>query len=194
MVEIQCEVCGKAKMVKPHEVGRAKYCSPKCRGVGCGNRRVKPLADRFWAKVDVRGPMECWPWTASTAPGGYGAIGESGKYGRVLRADRLALLLTGTPVPDDAVVMHKCDNPPCCNPAHLRVGTRRDNSHDAVAKNRLVAGERHKGHKLTAEQVSEIRRRLAGGETMRRVAGEFGVTPAAIHKIKYRLTWRVVSP
>jgi hypothetical protein len=118
--------------------------------------------DRFWSKVDKSlGGNGCWPWTASTVAQGYGRFRTPEK---TLRAHRVALQLSGTFVGPADVVMHMCDNPRCCNPAHLRVGTHRENTDDMMAKGRFRArgktskaalkGGCAKGHPFTPENTS----------------------------------------
>ncbi len=134
----------------------------------------------FWAKVDRRGPGECWPWIGSRIPNGYGQV----KYhGQAYTAHDLAYILTNGPIPSGMLVMHSCDNPPCCNPAHLSAGTNLDNSRDMVKKNRHIniCGERHWNAKLTDEQVRTIRKDI------RRpciVAKEYGVSPTHVSYLK----------
>lgn len=78
------------------------------------------------------------------------------------------------------VVCHTCDNPPCVNPAHLFLGTIRDNSEDMVAKGRSTAGVRHANVKLTDDDVALIRAALAGGMTGKALAARFGVSAGTI--------------
>lgn len=94
---------------------------------------AKSLAERFWEKVEQRGPDECWPWTASRYRFGYGALRVDG---RTLKSHRLAYKLTKGPIPPGLSVLHSCDNAPCCNPNHLRVGTKLDNARDMVLRDR----------------------------------------------------------
>ncbi len=61
------------------------------------------------------------------------------------------------PVPDGLFVRHTCDNPPCCNPAHLLIGTAADNTHDAIERDRLARGFDLSHTKLSREQVEEVR-------------------------------------
>lgn len=114
------------------------------------------LHERYWSKVDVQGNDDCWPWLAAkrNRSHGYGAFWFEGRH---QPSNRIALILSGTPVPTGMFACHSCDNPSCCNPRHLFVGTNKDNNDDKVAKGRHVFGERYWNAKLTAEQVAIIR-------------------------------------
>jgi hypothetical protein len=119
--------------------------------------RVNDAVKRFWANVDKRGPDECWEWMASRKPTGYGQFMVSGKMKRVHRYSWE--LHTGAPPPADMSLCHRCDNPPCVNPAHLFVGTQKDNIQDALRKGRLHSpfrGRTHcsNGHEYTPENTA----------------------------------------
>jgi hypothetical protein len=88
------------------------------------------------------------------------------------------------PIPEGMLVCHKCDNPPCCNPAHLFLGDVRDNSADMVQKGRSTHGERHGNAKLSDADVAVVRAALAGGMTGRALADWFGVSEATISMYK----------
>jgi hypothetical protein len=91
---------------------------------------------RFWSKVD-QSSGDCWTWTAATYQG-YGRFQVGGPKGnRTVAAHRMAWELTHGPIPDKLHVLHHCDNPPCCRPEHLFLGTIRDNNADAQAKDRM---------------------------------------------------------
>lgn len=113
------------------------------------------LATRFWARVSRRGPNECWPWTGSTVRQGRGTISVGGK---TYTAPRVALALTfGRWLEKDEWALHRCDNPACCNPAHLWIGTAKENTLDAVAKKRLhnVSKDRcFRGHPLEGANLT----------------------------------------
>lgn len=79
---------------------------------------------RFWAKVRVRGPKQCWPWTAATIDGRGGVFSMS--QGRLIRAARVAYLLHSGKDPGRKRVCHSCRTERCCNPAHLFLGTSED--------------------------------------------------------------------
>jgi hypothetical protein len=158
-----------------------------------------PLDVRFWSKVDQGGgPDACWPWTAKRrARGGYGQFRLDGK---IEGAHRIAFSLKNGPLPAGAQVLHRCDNPPCCNPAHLFLGTNLDNVEDKVAKGRqaggyktAILGERHGMAKLTADDVREIRRMVAAGAMQKVVAEHFLIAGSAVSKIVARTSWRHVE-
>jgi hypothetical protein len=147
----------------------------------------KQIEDRFWSKVE-KGPVEqCWPWKASFLRGGYGYFFLEGTK----QAHRMAYELTYGEIPSGKSVLHTCDNPSCCNPAHLFVGTQVDNMVDAEGKGRrrYARGEGSNA-KLTQAQVKEIRRKYATKNyTYVRLATEYSVSFAAIWKIVQRKSW-----
>ncbi len=113
------------------------------------------VKERFWSKVDKRGPDECWPWTAGRMSTGYGAFAHKRQQ---FAASRFALVLTTGFIPDRHLhACHSCDNPPCCNPAHLRWGTVSDNAQDAIERGRRKFGhvKTHckRGHPYTPDSV-----------------------------------------
>jgi hypothetical protein len=147
------------------------------------------MEQRFWPKVDVKGDDECWPWMASLTSMGYGQIQyqmPTGKW-RPTAASRVAYELVHGEIPAGAEIMHVCDNPPCCNPAHLRAGSHTDNMRDMFEKGRCENFQR----KLDEDKVREIRRR-AGAETQAALAREFGVGPDQISRIVNRRQWKGV--
>lgn len=139
---------------------------------------------RFHAKVATGDPSQCWEWRAGRFRDGYGmfALGRvDGKF-RVVRAHRVAFLLHQGAIPngDGLVVMHACDNPPCCNPAHLSIGTLADNRLDASRKGRLPVTRRRK---LSDEDVRCIRASVEAGESQQDTARRFGVSKTTVSMI-----------
>lgn len=125
------------------------------------------------------GPDACWPWIGGLNSNGRPAIRVDG---RKVGAHRVA----AGAGPDDELVMHLCDNPPCVNPAHLRIGTSIENALDRDLKHRQP-------HKVTPDEVREIRRRRAAGESTNALAVEFGVGRDAIWRITSGRTWKHVA-
>lgn len=147
---------------------------------------------RFWAKVEVGPISQCWPWRASCNKGGRGQLGiklQDGRYSPSFKAHRLAYLLHYGRLPAHLHVCHRCDNPKCCNPAHLFLGTHLDNMGDAEKKGRMPHGEKNGQAKLTKGQVAEIRQRLRVGEVQTAIANDFGVHQVTISNIHTGQTW-----
>lgn len=131
------------------------------------------IKKRFLKRVDVLSSDECWIWRGPVGAGGYGKFSI---HGRLDYAHRASFEIFNGIRPLFLFVLHSCDNPSCVNPAHLFVGTPADNSADMVRKGRSCRGEAHWRARLTDQQVAEIVSRVAGGETQRAIAAEFGVS------------------
>lgn len=154
----------------------------------------------FWDRVEITNG--CWLWRGAKLRSGYGSFFWRGKR---MRAHRVALwLATCLPVPQDKVVMHRCDMPLCVRPDHLAVGTQADNLMDMAAKRRSTHGERNRHARLTASQVQAIRERYAaGGIRQRDLAREYGVSQSHVSgliagrfwtHLDSTTTWRRVGP
>lgn len=107
----------------------------------------------FWARVDIRGPDDCWLWTGKIARNGYGHLGYHGKD---WSTHRLAAHFRGIPI-DGLIVCHHCDIRSCCNPAHLFTGSQKDNIQDALSKGRMATGERNGSHTMPERRPTGLR-------------------------------------
>lgn len=161
---------------------------------------------RFWSQVDKS--RDCWNWTAGKISTGYGMFNV--KPFRIL-AHRFSWQIHYGTIPNNLLVCHHCDNRMCVNPNHLFIGTHQDNSRDAASKGRLnfqihpdthgrgrrngththpekvARGENQGLHKLTTQQVIEIRN--ANGISVRKLAKMYLVSRHAIKCVIRRLTW-----
>ena len=156
-------------------------------------RRIKTkeeLKRRFWSKVEIKNPSECWPWKRARTIRGYGSFCLNSKN---LNAQRALWIIEFGPIADGLCVCHKCDNPPCCNPDHLFLGTDADNMTDKTRKgrNNPAVGERGGFAKLTTEQVLEIRKVYSEGlENQTQLGTRFGVNKRTIQKIVNFQRWK----
>lgn len=148
----------------------------------------RPLADRFWEKVDKSGGG-CWLWTGTVTDRGYGSVNTGGKHGPSRGAHRVAWELTHGPIPKGMVVCHSCDNPPCVRPDHLFLGSQRANLRDASAKKRTMRGEDHVFHRLTEADVMDIRTRHADGTSQADLAREYGLNHQHVSSIVGGRAW-----
>jgi hypothetical protein len=176
-----CGHCGKEFLAKYQwEAQRHQlYCGRAC--YMASYRQPEKLAERFWAKVDKSPhPLGCWIWTAcrSTVTK-YGTFSYKGSN---INAHRAAWLLTNGPIEQAGMdVLHTCDNGigGCVNPAHLYLGTDKDNVRDKLAAWRQNAS-------VTPEQVRQIRRLLADATlTQKDIADLIGCTAQVVHKVKH---------
>ncbi len=173
--------------------------------------------ERFWSRVDKNGPVpehkpelgQCWIWTGATGSYGYGNTYRAGKY---VNSHRVAFELCVGPA-DDSFVLHKCDNPSCCNPGHLFLGTQKANMVDMATKGRQSLqknvssrsfgdnngtrthpetrkrGSGHHASKLTEATVLAARAAVDSGETMASVARRLGVSKPTMRRVILRRSW-----
>jgi hypothetical protein len=151
--------------------------------------------DDFWKYVETGESDSCWEWQAGKTTQGYGVFYLPGLVRKYTH--RYAYeVTTGAILTPDMKIMHKCDNPPCCNPSHLILGTQMDNMRDKIAKGRArnLKGSEHTNSKLNEFQVSAIRRMYAGGECKQAdLAVMFGVSQSVVSNIISGKTWKHVA-
>ena len=148
-----------------------------------GKRGPKPRS--FWSQVAIG--RECWIWVGTRFRNGYGRTGD----GR--GAHRVAYELTVGKIPDGAVAMHKCDNPPCVRPDHLQLGTALLNSEDMRAKGRGLRGTQHKVARLNETAVREIRLSYELGEGIATIARRYDVAEQTVRWVIRGRTWSWVE-
>lgn len=150
--------------------------------------------ERFWSKVDRGGPDECWEWTAVRHPSGYGKIKVNGKFEY---AHRVAWALENNP-PGDDFTLHKCDNPPCVNPAHLYLGDKSDNMRDLWERGdppiptppETPSGTDNPAAKLNYNLAEEIRERYESESISQAELGQkYGVCQQTVGRVVRGEEW-----
>lgn len=136
-----------------------------------------PHPDRFWKYVEKTD--YCWLWTGGLFRDGYGMF----TVDRVtFRSHRFSWELHNGKIKKGLQVLHKCDNPPCVNPAHLFLGTNQDNVDDRHQKGRTRAGDNHRSTKFSSEIISQIKN-LKGIKKQCDIAKDFGISRPHINNI-----------
>ena len=147
-------------------------------------------AERFWGKVKIAGPADCWDWQGSNNKG-YGRF-KVAAYIQI-SAHRVAWSLHNDRDPGDLIIRHKCDHPPCCNPFHLEIGTHADNAADKYARGRQRfgnhSGERNPRAKLTEAQLAVIVERLKSGWSNKGIARDMPIDHALVSRIRVGKSW-----
>lgn len=130
-----CESC--KKEFRRQRGSKGRFCGRKCWGAAmrANNPSKLSLPADFWASVEKAGDDECWLWSGARTTQGYGQVTYRRK---AWLAHRLSFFLVNNHSPE--CVLHSCDNPPCCNPAHLFKGDRIINNADRHAKGRSRGG------------------------------------------------------
>lgn len=148
---------------------------------------------RFWSKVKIGNPDECWEWQAATNRKGYGVINIKAS---LFLASRISWFIKNGNTHENLLVCHKCDNPPCVNPNHLFLGTIKDNAIDMSRKGRsrkgrksLYRGTLIKSSVLKEEDVLQIKKLLQKNMTCVEISKIYNVTPEAISSIKTGKNW-----
>ena len=145
--------------------------------------KPKSAAERFWPKVDRRGPDECWPWLGPIDPTGRGSF--RGDCGRTRMAHRVAAELAGMIVPDGKVICHRCDNPACVNASHFFIGTQAENLADMRQKGRGVnpVGVPWAGIRYPRATIDQAIGLAKAGVSQARVAKSVGISPSYVSRL-----------
>jgi len=184
MADMICKQCGES--FKPNR-GRRHYCSRACYRAAMLEERGKRLTERFWSKVDKRGPDECWEWKPTLNTDRYCTFSIQG---RSYKAHRIAYQLAIGDIPSGLCVCHSCDNPVCVNPAHLWLGTHAENMADMMRKGRQKTWDKDPNTKLTPDDVRAIHRSYRRGlVSMREVGERFGIAARTVSNILSGHEW-----
>lgn len=140
------------------------------------------------------GQGSCWPWTGDHNRNGYGRAKVGGRKGKWRLATHLVWERENGPVPVGMQLLHRCDNPPCCNPAHLFLGTQADNVADCIAKGRarrgIFPGSMSNLASITEADALAIREAYArGGVYQRELGAMYGLQQSGVSAIITGRTW-----
>jgi hypothetical protein len=145
--------------------------------------------DRFNRYVEIDGKTGAWIWQGGITGSGYGGFWFKG---RSVGAHAFAYTLHKEEIPEGVFVCHKYEDlgRHNVNPAHLFLGTSRDNMIDAANKNRTLKGVKNHASKLSEAHVKQI---LASDSSYRHLSAEYGVSETTISKIKRGKDWVCVT-
>jgi predicted XRE-type DNA-binding protein len=155
---------------------------------------MKTMLQRFNEKWELDLATGCWVWTAGTSAFGYGRfnVGDN----EIKQAHRVSYKIHYGSIPNQDgyhgnCVCHSCDNPPCVNPAHLFIGTQKQNMEDVAGKNRMPRrlGRDNDNAKLTENMVLEIRDWSEAGIKQREIAAAYGTNQPHVSSIILRKIW-----
>lgn len=190
-----CAICGltfrRGYELTRKRAARPQYCSVTCQSASKERYALEKQAARVWSSVQVGDADACWEWKSHRDKRGYGKTNFNRRYSL---AHRAVFQIVNGPIPNDISVCHSCDNPPCCNPAHLWLGTHQDNMRDAGRKGRAggvrVFGERHSDAKITDADALAIFHSVEPGPIL---AARYGITKEAVNMIRRGVNWARVT-
>jgi hypothetical protein len=188
-----CLLCEKEQPIDSFSKTNRTYkynVAPDGRIVHCNacEETLKPKTREqiFWENIDKKGENECWEWTGYCIDSGYGQMRNSGN---LILTHIYSYNLHHGPVPEGKEVCHKCNNRPCCNPKHLYADTHKGNMEYAARLGRIT----NTGHKLTINDVKDIRKMVAKGASNTAIAKQFSISTQSVTNIRTGKTWRGIA-
>jgi len=152
--------------------------------------------ERFWSKVERKGDDECWEWKGTRDIGNYGKLYISSPKRTTLMAHRISYFLKNGKFPLEMKILHICDNPPCCNPNHLKIGTQKDNVDDCIKKGRRSPQNCDNNNRriLNSSQVIETKELYeTGSYSAREIAEKYCVHTTTINYILRGISWKEIT-
>lgn len=181
-----CECgCGKfTPVAKRTRIERGHIKGQPFKFIHGHNTRFQGTLQKRFEQYFEKTPDSCWIWKSSRDQNGYGTFNIDRKP---KKSSRVSYELYKGPIPEGRFVCHKCDNPPCVNPDHLFIGTRKDNMRDMTNKGRSAHGEKNGQAKLTEQDVIAI---WKDSRTHCEIGQHYGVTQSMITRIKNKKNWK----
>ncbi len=139
--------------------------------------KKRDVLTRLLERVEVNEDTGCWEWQGSRLPTGYGHIKSER---RMVKTHRVTYSHYVGDIPDGLCVLHRCDNPCCCNPEHLFLGTLDDNNKDRTAKGRGVRPPNSGVPKIPSEKIEQIFSLREQGLTHQKISDRLGVARSTV--------------
>lgn len=175
------------------------FCSQSCAGASKKLKRIRlglpadSTAERFHKNIRVS-ENGCHEWIGYADTNGYGRMSAFGRKSGQL-AHRVSWELTNGPIPSDMDVLHRCDNPPCCNPEHLWLGTAEDNVRDMIQKGRRVPIPTRRGENINTAKLTpdDVRRIRSSSKSSAELGVKYGISRVQVNNIRTRKQWTHVK-
>lgn len=144
--------------------------------------------DRFCNSIEATSPQGCWHWKGYVNASGYGVFAWKKKR---TGAHRYAwAFFNGQPIPEGKMVIHRCNNPICVNPLHLRIGTHLENMADRLVAGHYPRGEKHFNTKLSDKQAADI---FMDPRSCKAIANDYGIDRTVVDNIRSGQTWAHIN-
>jgi len=179
----------------------ARPCK-KCGDLFIGKKRSYCCTKCNFSDQVLKSQNKCWEWNGLKNKSGYGYLTEYETSKRIF-AHRYSYRIFKGIIPDNIHVLHRCDNPGCCSPFHLFLGTDKDNMSDCKKKGRTAKGDKvaHKGEKnpnsiFTEELVFHIRKLCEQGFKDREISNQIGADKYSVYQInaiRHRRSWKHID-
>lgn len=164
-------------------------------GLVLSSDKKEKIEARFWSYVSISGEEDCWEWSGAVKKTGYGSF-KAISYVSIV-ASRMAWAFANNSDPGDLMVCHACDNPVCCNPSHLWVGTAADNNTDCASKGRTYfqkTAHKRRGAGNPRALISEldilmILSDMINGENNKEISRKYGITHSMVSVIRRGKAW-----
>jgi len=155
------------------------------------SKKKQDVIKRFYSHLNITDLLSCWNFDSLDHYG----YGQFNLNNTMIKAHRFSFLLYYGEIDESLWVLHKCNNPSCCNPAHLYQGTPQDNTNDMIHANRQIIchGEHSPQARLTESQVIQIIELLKHKKCVKEIADKYLISPRTIYGIKKFETWKYIK-
>jgi len=183
----KCNMCGK-EFFKPPHCGNQRWDDRKYCSLKCYYQLSKNKPEDVWKQINRKSEDECWEWIGKSLSKGYGHLRINNKD---CYSHRMVYIETYGSIPEGLCILHTCNNPKCCNPKHLYVGTHADNMEQMSKDGRSNMGEKHPNSRLSNQIIIKIRFLYSTGKYSQKCLGKMvGVSQGQISRIIKKDGWK----